>query len=58
MADGPSVPFQVSGRKPLVGRVQKREVIALLDNLRDLFPLLVSGVAAGRVVGTGVEDDY
>lgn len=45
----------VTRRKALVSHVKEGKVLLLLDNVRELLPLLGSDIDAGRVVRAGVE---
>jgi len=47
----------VTTGKALVGHVEEGVVVASLDSLSDLNPLLLGRVYTSRVVGTGVEQD-
>ena len=48
----------VTTGKPLVGHVEEREVLLLLDDVADLFPLFWSRIDTGRIVSTGMEKDH
>jgi hypothetical protein len=47
----------VAAGESLVGHVEEGVVVAGLDGLADLLPLLLGRVDAGRVVGAGVQQD-
>lgn len=57
VADGPRVPHEVARGEALVGGVEEREVRFLAHHGGDLFPLVLGGVDAGRVMRAGVEQD-
>mmetsp|Transcript_42075 Transcript_42075/g.64506 ORF Transcript_42075/g.64506 Transcript_42075/m.64506 type:complete len:364 (-) Transcript_42075:16-1107(-) len=48
---------EVTGGEALVGVIEGTEVTLPLAHLEDLLPVVLSGVAASGVVGTGVEED-
>lgn len=58
MSDGKSIVVQVSGVEAQVCGVEEREELFLLDDAADLFPLLLVGIAACRVMRAGVDDDH
>ena len=49
-----SVLVGVATGETLVGHVEEREVLLLLDSFADLLPLLRSRIDAGRIVSTGM----
>jgi hypothetical protein len=57
VAQRKGVLVSVAAGKALVGHVEEGEVVARLDGLGDLGPLLLGGVDARGVVGAGVEQD-
>jgi hypothetical protein len=57
LADGERVLVRAPGGETLVRHVEKRHQVPLLDDLRQLGPLLGLRVDAGRVVGAGVQQD-
>lgn len=58
VSDGPCVIFKITAGETLVGTIEEGEVLLFSHNLRNIFPLLPRRVDTGRVVGTGVEEDY
>lgn len=57
VTDSEGVLVGVATGKALVGHVEERKVILLLDDIRDLLPLLLAGVDTSRVVSTSVEEE-
>lgn len=57
IANGPRVADQITGREALIGGVEEGEMLTLADHRGDFLPLLLGGIYAGRVMGTGVEKD-
>lgn len=57
VAERESVLVGVARGEALVGHVEEGVVVAFLDGIADLLPLLLGGVDTGRVVGAGVEQD-
>lgn len=57
VAHRPGVVLQVSRREPLVGAVEEGEVLLGADRVRELDPLLVREVDAGRVVRACVQEE-
>ena len=57
VTEGKGVLVGVARSEALVGHVEEGVVVALLDGVGDLHPLLLSRVDTGGVVGAGVEQD-
>lgn len=57
VADSEGILVGVTAGKALVGHVEEGEVALLLDDIRDLLPLLLTGVNTSGVVGAGVEEE-
>lgn len=57
VADGPGVVFQIARGETLVCTVEEGEVVFAADDLGDFGPLVMSGVNAGWVMGTSMEED-
>lgn len=57
MTERKGVLVGVAAGKALVGHVEEGEVVAILDSLGDLDPLLLGRVNAGGVVGASMEQD-
>lgn len=56
--DRPRVANEIARREALVRGVEEGEVVALLHDGGDLFPLVLGGIDAGGVVGAGVQEDH
>lgn len=56
-ADWEGVLVGVTGREALVSHVEEGEVLALLDGIADLLPLLWGRVDTSGVVCAGVEEE-
>lgn len=57
VADGKGVLDGGAGSKALVSHIEEGEELLLIANVGDCGPLLLGGVNASGVVGTGVEED-
>lgn len=57
MADGKGIFVSVTAGKTLIRHVEESKVPLLLDDTGHLLPLLRGRVDAGRIVGTGVEEE-
>lgn len=57
VADSKSILVGVTAGKTLVGHVEEGKVLLLLDDIRDLLPLLLGGINTSRVVGASVEKE-
>jgi len=57
VADSKGVASSITRGEALVGHVEEGEETLLLDDRGDFFPLLLSGVYAGRIVRAGMEKD-
>ena len=57
VTEGEGILVGVARSEALVGHVEEGVVLALLDGVGDLHPLLLSRVDTGGVVGAGVEQD-
>ena len=57
VTEGKGVLVGVARSEALVGHVEEGVVVALLDGVGDLHPLLLGRVDTGGVVGAGVEQD-
>lgn len=55
VAESKSILVSVATGKALVGHVEEGEVVALLDGVGNLLPLVLGGVNAGRVVSASME---
>lgn len=57
VAEREGILIGVARGEALVGHVEEGVVVALLDGIADLLPLLLGGVNTSRVVGASVEQD-
>jgi hypothetical protein len=57
VAESKGILGRVTTGEALVSHVEEGEVVASLDSLSNLHPLLLGGVYTSRVVGTSVEQD-
>lgn len=57
VTDSEGILVGVTAGKALVGHVEEGEVALLLDDIRDLLPLLLAGVNTSGVVGASVEEE-
>lgn len=57
VTEGKGILVGVTAGKALVGHVEEGEVVARLDSLSNLDPLLLGRIDASWVVGAGVEQD-
>lgn len=57
VADSEGILVGVTAGKALVSHIEEGEVALLLDDVRDLLPLLLGRVNTGRVVSASVEEE-
>ena len=56
--DCPCVIFKIAGSETLVCAVEEWEMLLCPYDFGDLFPLLTGRVDSGRIVSTGVQQNY
>lgn len=57
VSDSPGILVQITRGKTLIGTVKEGEVTLGLHDIGNLTPLLLGGIDARGIVGTGVEND-